>query len=244
MRFLIVGSGYTSIPMHETLAATLGLGFLLGLKHAAEADHLAAVSTMVSERRSLWQSALVGALWGLGHTSTLLVAGFCVLGLGLAIPQRIADVLELAVAVMIVILGMRLLHLHFHSHAHGGRPHIHLHFDNEQHPGTHHSGLLGWRPVVVGMVHGLAGSAALTLLVLSEVVRSSGTGAGFAYIVVFGIGSIGGMLLMSGLIGLPFSFGMRFFRRTVLPLRLTTALLSTAFGLLYALRTIQKLAVF
>ena len=229
--------------MHESLLATLGLGFLLGLKHATEADHLAAVSTIVSERRSIWHSAVVGTLWGIGHTGALLVAGFFVLGLGLIIPERVADVLELAVAIMIIVLGMRLLHLHIHSHAHGGRSHTHLHFQDETHPGAH-SGLSGWRPVLVGVVHGLAGSAALTLLVLTEIVGNGGAGLGFAYLLVFGLGSIGGMLLMSVLIGIPFSFGMHFFRRTIVPLRLLTAILSTGFGFLYALRIIGKLTAF
>jgi sulfite exporter TauE/SafE len=227
--------------MHESLWATLGLGFLLGLKHATEADHLAAVSTIVSERRSIWHSAAVGALWGIGHTAALLVAGVFVLGLGLVIPDRVADLLELAVAVMIIILGMRLLHLHVHSHAHGGLSHVHLHFQDEVHTGSQHSGLAGWRPVFVGLVHGLAGSAALTLLVLSEIVGTGGAGIGFAYLLVFGLGSIGGMLLMSVLIGLPFSFGIRFFRRTIVPLRLLTALLSTGFGFFYALTIVGKL---
>lgn len=235
--------GYT-LTMQESLLATLGLGFVLGLKHATEADHLAAVSTIVSERRSIWQSAVVGALWGVGHTSALLVAGFLVLTLGLVIPERIADVLELAVAVMIIFLGMRLLHMHVHAHAHGGRSHIHLHFQNETHAEDGHSGLAGWRPVLVGVVHGLAGSAALTLLVLSHVVQSHGAGLGLAYLVIFGFGSVAGMLLMSSLIGLPFSFGHRFFQRTLLPLRLFTAIFSTSFGVFYALRTIGKLAMF
>src|SRR3989442_108979 len=148
--------------MNESMLATLGLGFVLGLKHATEADHLAAVSTIVSERRSLWQSAAVGALWGMGHTASLLVAGVLVIGLGVAIPEALANILELAVALMIVFLGVRLLRLHIHPHAHGGSTHIHLHFQNEPHAGHGHSGLAGWRPVLVGIVHGLAGSAALT----------------------------------------------------------------------------------
>lgn len=230
--------------MHESLAATLGLGFLLGLKHASEADHLAAVSTMVSERRSVWQAALVGAWWGVGHTAALVAAGFLVLVLGIAIPERIANFLELGVGLMIIVLGMRLLHMHVHSHSHGGKSHLHLHFQDDQHAGDSHSGLLGWRPVLVGMVHGLAGSAALTLLVLSQVAHDSGVIAGLAYLALFGVGSIGGMLLMSSIIGLPFSFGGRFFRRTLIPLRLITAASSTAFGVFYALRTIQRLNIF
>src|SRR5207237_7885785 len=142
-----------------------GLGFLLGLKHATEADHLVAVSTIVSERRSLWQAAGVGALWGVGHTTSLLAAGLLVIALGVAIPARVANFLELAVALMIIFLGTRLLYmilhsrpdLHVHAHTHDGKRHIHLHFHDEHHAHgvgmTHndmHNGLSGWLPVLVG----------------------------------------------------------------------------------------------
>lgn len=230
------------------MLATLGLGFVLGLKHATEADHLAAISTIVSERRSIWQSAGVGALWGIGHTASLLVAGVFVVGLGVAIPERVAGVLELTVALMIVFLGMRLLSAHVHRHTHEGKPHIHVHFHDKEHAhpigithATVHSGLSGWRPVLVGIVHGLAGSAALTLLVLSTVVRNGSAFLGFAYLAIFGAGSIGGMLLMSCVISVPFSLGLRFFKRTLLPLRLLTGLFSTSFGIFYAWQIMERL---
>jgi sulfite exporter TauE/SafE len=228
--------------MNESIPSILGLGFVLGLKHATEADHLAAVSTIVSERRSITQSAVVGALWGAGHTVSLLFAGLLVMGLGIVIPEPVANVFELAVALMIIFLGMRLLRVHIHAHTHGGKSHVHFHFKDERHAHGGHSGLIGWRPVVVGVVHGLAGSAALTLLVLSEVVRQGSVLLGFAYLSIFGLGSIGGMLMMSVLIGLPFSFGARFFQRTLLPLRVFTGTISTSFGFFYAWRIVQKLA--
>jgi high-affinity nickel permease len=232
---------YTSKIMHESMLATLGLGFLLGLKHATEADHLAAVSTIVSEKRSIWQSAKVGVLWGAGHTASVLGAGFFVLVLGFAIPERVADVLELGVALMIIFLGMRLVRGHIHSHTHGGKRHIHFHFRDDMHTEATHDGLPGWRPLFVGIVHGLAGSAALTLLVVSQVARNGHAGLGLAYLLVFGIGSVGGMLLMSSLISLPFTFGRRFFERTLQPLRLLTGICSTGFGVVYALEITQKL---
>src|SRR5215510_3213231 len=114
--------------MHDSMLATLGLGFVLGLKHATEADHLAAVSTIVSERRSLWQSSAIGLLWGIGHTSSLLAAGVVVLGLGVVIPESIANAFELLVALMIVFLGMRLLRMHVHRHTHSRQTHAHLQF--------------------------------------------------------------------------------------------------------------------
>src|SRR5918998_1730910 len=115
----------------------LGLGFVLGLKHATEADHLVAVSTIVSEHRSVWRSAAVGALWGLGHTASLFVAGAALIALRVQIPDGVRVALELAVALMIVLLGTRILYFvlrrrrdaHVHAHAHdGGRTHTHLHF--------------------------------------------------------------------------------------------------------------------
>ena len=245
--------------MNEFLLATLGLGFVLGLKHATEADHLVAISTIVSERRSIWESASVGALWGVGHTASLLVAGFFVIALGIAIPERVASLLELAVALMIIFLGTRLLYrilrarpdLHVPGHTHDGRQHIHLHFHHEPHTHavdmTHndvHNGLSGWRPVLVGIVHGLAGSAALTLLVLSEVVRNGTVTLGFLYLLVFGSGSIGGMLLMSGLIGLPITLGFRFFQRTLVPMGALAGILSTSFGAFYAFKVVAKLSIY
>src|SRR5437879_9917969 len=199
------------LGMDQSMLATLGFGFLLGLKHATEADHLVAVSTIVSERRSIWQAAGVGALWGVGHTASLLAAGLFVIALGVAIPARVANFLELAVALMIIFLGTRLLYVILRS-----RPDLHVHAH------TH-----GGRPVLIGIVHGLAGSAALTLLVLSEVVRNGTPALGFAYLFVFGLGSITGMLVMSGLIGVPISLGIRFFQRALLPIRVLAGISST-----------------
>ena len=230
--------------MNQSVLATLALGFVLGIKHATEADHLAAVSTIVSQRRSLLQSAAVGVFWGIGHTAALIAAGVLVLCVGLVIPENVANVLELFVALMIIFLGMRLLHLHIHAHSHGGRSHIHLHFRDEEHAGAAHSGLAGWRSVIIGMIHGLAGSAALTLLVLSQVVRNGGIAMGFAYLLIFGVGSIAGMLVMSSLISIPFALGLRFFQRSLVALRVVTGVFSTSFGIVYALRIAAKLSLF
>src|SRR5215212_2083562 len=233
----------------------LGLGFVLGLKHATEADHLVAVSTIVSEHRSVWRSAAVGGLWGFGHTASLFAAGAVLIALRVRVPEGVATALELAVALMIVLLGTRILYLvlrgrrdvHVHAHAHGGRTHTHLHFHErvdahraaDAHAVSHawHRGLWGWRPFAVGAVHGLAGSAALTLFVLAEVLRGGSKLLGFAYLFVFGVGSIGGMLLMSTLIGLPFVFTARRFRRIDTPVRLLAGTASVLFGLYYAWQT-------
>jgi ABC-type nickel/cobalt efflux system permease component RcnA len=241
--------------MHSAALFTLGLGFALGLKHATEADHLVAVATVVSEQRSVLRSALVGALWGVGHTASLFAAGVIVIILRVAIPARVATMLELAVALMIILLGSRILYLlsrrrtrvHAHTHTHDGvRAHTHLHFHDarEAHDATMHArahkhggGLSGWRPLAVGAVHGLAGSAALTLLVLTEVVRDGSRTLGLAYLVVFGVGSVGGMLLMSMIISTPFVFTAARFQRFDAPLRLFAGLASVAFGLYYAWHT-------
>ena len=233
----------------------LGLGFLLGLKHATEADHLVAVTTIVSEQRSVSRSALVGALWGVGHTAALLAAGVFVILLEVTIPERVAAALEFGVALMIVFLGSRVLYLalrrrrrvHVHAHTHDGRTHTHLHFheSGDAHapaaahapPHERHGGFRGWRPLAVGAVHGLAGSAALTLLVLAEVLRDGSRALGLAYLLLFGAGSVGGMMLMSALISLPFVFTASRFTRVDAPVRLLTGLVSVAFGLYYAWET-------
>lgn len=235
----------------------LGLGFALGLKHATEADHLVAVSTIVSEQRSVWRSAAVGALWGLGHTASLFLAGTVLIALRVRIPEGLAAALELLVALMIVLLGSRILYVvlrgrrdvHVHAHTHDGHTHTHLHFHGrgDAHPAAAgpavphrwHRGLWGWRPVAVGAVHGLAGSAALTLFVLTDVLRGGSRLLGFAYLLIFGVGSIGGMLLMSTLVGLPFVLTARRFRRVDTPVRLLAGVASVLFGLYYAFETMR-----
>lgn len=194
-------------------AAILGFGFLIGLKHATEADHLAAVSTMVSERRSLWSSAIVGGLWGLGHTISLFAAGIFVLLLDFHISEVMERWLEFGVGVMLTLLGINVLRkiltggiVHFHAHEHGGHnhahPHVHDH-DEVLHPETAHSKTQSPKALLVGLIHGLAGSAGLMLVMIPTIPSKT---AGLVYIVVFGLGSIGGMMLMSLLVGLPFHY--------------------------------------
>lgn len=188
--------------------AVLGLGFFLGLKHATEADHLAAVSTIVSNRRSLWSSVLVGGMWGLGHTVSLIAAGVFVLLLDFQISQETERWLETSVGIMLTLLGLNVLRklftggvLHFHVHDHGGHAHAHPHLHEPATPDIHHGNHFRPQALFVGMVHGLAGSAALMLLVIPTIPSRV---LGLLYIVIFGIGSIGGMMLMSFFVGLPF----------------------------------------
>jgi high-affinity nickel-transport protein len=232
--------------------ALLGLGLVFGLKHATEADHIVAVSTIVSEQRSLLRSALVGALWGIGHTISLVLVGILVLALRVAVPEGIAHWLEFGVALMIIGLGLSALlrarsgrrrrDVHLHKHHHDGVSHVHLHFHEHEteHTGgavashSHTVSRIGFKPLLVGAMHGLAGSAALTLLVLTQI---QSTALGLVYLAVFGLGSIAGMLLMSGLIGLPFALSARRLGGVHYGLQAAAGALSVAFGLWYAYQT-------
>lgn len=190
-----------------TTYSLLFFGFVLGLRHATEADHLAAVSTIVSERKSLFSAALVGGLWGVGHTIALFVVGLIVILLKLQISESVEAKLESVVGVMLVILGVNAVRkilssktIHAHTHDHSGHEHKHLHTHaDETAEASHHR--FSPRSVVVGMIHGLAGSGALMFIILPLIESPV---VALAYIVVFGIGSIGGMMLMSFLLGLPF----------------------------------------
>jgi hypothetical protein len=218
----------------------LAIGFVFGLKHALDADHLVAVSTIVSEKRSAWSASLVGGLWGLGHTASLLIAGFLIIVLRLQVPERLAQWLEFSVAAMIVVLGANLLRTMLRSrgarielgeHTHGPVTHRHPHVTSVGTPegGMHGSWKgIGRKPFFVGMVHGLAGSAALMLLVLSEI-RSPELG--LLYILVFGVGSVGGMLIMSTLFSLPYLLLAGRFARIDFGLRVSTGIFSVLFGI-------------
>jgi len=209
------------------LLSILGLGLLLGLKHALDADHVVAVSTITSQTKSLKKAAWIGAFWGLGHTTTLLIAGTIVLALGLTIPDRLSLGLEFIVGIILVILGGRVLlrirkdQLHIHQHNHDGAAHVHLHAhaNNPTHQHSHMS-------FAVGMVHGLAGSAALMLLVLATV-RS--LPLGILYILIFGLGTMLGMAVVTMLISLPFLAASRM-QRVHTGLTLAAGLASIAIG--------------
>jgi sulfite exporter TauE/SafE len=232
--------------MSETLIAfstvpTVGimtLGFFLGLRHATEADHLAAVSTIVTTRRSLFSSAIVGGLWGFGHTISLMAAGVFVLLLNFQISERTERFLETCVGVMLTVLGLNVLRkliaggrLHFHSHGHGGHTHVHPHVHANGEAGAdhaHHDLVFSRRALFIGMVHGLAGSAALMLMVIPTIESRA---IGLLYIAIFGAGSIGGMMLMSLLIGLPFHLTAARFARYNRLLQAVAGLVSVGLGL-------------
>ena len=226
--------------MEPSLAAILALGFVLGLKHATDADHVVAVTTFVSEQKSLVRSCWIGAFWGAGHTLSLAIAGLFVILLKVNIPKWLETRLEFGVAVMLVVLGARVLyktwkqklelHRHPHSHAPGASPHVHWHV--HAHGAVHeHTGWLhvGLRPLLVGMVHGAAGSGALMLLVLSTIHSSL---RALLYIGVFGVGSVAGMLIVSALLSLPMQWVGKRVATSYRPVQIFAGLFSVVFGLL------------
>jgi hypothetical protein len=222
-------------PMPTSPLALLTFGFVLGLRHALDVDHLAAVSTIVSVRRSVWGSSVVGALWGLGHTAALLAASLVVIGMHASIPPAVAQGLELGVAVMLVVLGVRLLatlgrggRLHVHAHTHEGVVHVHPHVHAPAMQVNHDHAPASRMPFWVGLVHGLAGSAALMLAVLATI-RS--TPLALVYVAVFGCGSIGGMMAMSTLLSVPMVLAAGRFARAERVVRAGAALASVAVGL-------------
>ncbi len=198
----------------RVMVSLLILGFFIGMRHALEADHVAAVSSLATRSASPRECIRQGVFWGLGHTLTLFVVGSSVLLLDRALPERLASGLELAVGVMLVLLGLDVLRrlakerVHFHLHEHeGGIRHFHGHSHvGESVHRTHSHGhwrTMPLRALVVGLVHGMAGSAALILLTLQSV---PSVGAGLVYMLLFGVGSIAGMALLSVAIAVPLRY--------------------------------------
>ena len=208
--------------MTVSVESLTAVGFVLGLRHALEADHVAAVSTIVTERRSLLSSLLVGASWGFGHTLALLIAGVGVLLLRYQLTDRMAHGFELCVGIMLVLLGANALR----TLRRGGASHAHAHTSVAPH--SHADRWFVARPLLVGMVHGLAGSAPLLLLALT--VMSSPLAA-FSYIAVFGIGSMMGMTIMSLLVSLPARLTVEHFARANLAMRALAGSFSVGLGL-------------
>jgi high-affinity nickel-transport protein len=179
-------------------AASAGLGTLLGMRHALEPDHLAALSTLLTGERSVRKAAWLGVYWGIGHTLTLLAAGTLLVVLRAEMPARTSDVLAFAVALLLVAFGIRAIYLSAgpapagptHSHTHGA--------PSRSSPSG--SWTIARRPLLVGAVHGLAGSGALTALVMATI---PSMGARLVYLALFGIGSTLGMAALSGLLGWP-----------------------------------------
>ena len=245
----------------STIWEVLALGLLLGVRHAFDADHLVAVTTIVSEYRNPLRAIWVGISWGLGHTTTLLLMGIALLLLKLRLPEGLALFFEFMVGLVLVLLGIQIFwgfrrrRVHIHPH-HGSEPHVHFHSHAQaqehghhtshqrgnlgkllitgivprEHPTTPSSALKPFfrvRSYVVGTVHGLAGSAALMLLVLAGL---KSTLTGVLYILVFGLGSVVSMGLISIFISLPFSASSRLPRLNLL-VQVSAGTFSILFGL-------------
>lgn len=241
----LIGSGPFPI------GSTLTLGFVLGLKHALDADHLAAVSTFASEEKNPWRSSLIGAYWGLGHTASLLVFGMAIAIFRLAVPARLSQTLEFLVGIMLVVLGLNVIRklaqgqaIHAHSHTHEGTTHSHLHLHlgeaphpsadgqgGAQHAHRHHMLRVGGRPFIVGVVHGLAGTAALMLLVIGAIPSLL---LALGYILIFGGGCVGGMMIMSMLMSVPLALATRRMATVERGIRLAAGLFSLGFGIFLA----------
>ncbi|MEO5815111.1 MAG: high-affinity nickel-transport family protein [Gemmatimonadaceae bacterium] len=195
------------------LSVTL-LGFLLGMRHATDPDHVVAVTTIVSQQRSLGKAARTGVLWGIGHTATIILVGGAIIVLKVqlsAIPPRVGLSLEFAVAVMLVVLGLLTLA--------GGERRV---ADSTA------------RPLTVGFVHGLAGSAAVATL--PQVALIPNPGWALAYLGVFGVGTIVGMLLITASIAAPSLLAVHKFAGLNRTLRIASGVASIAFGLFLAHR--------
>jgi len=221
------------MPVLE-LVTSSGLGSLLGMRHALEPDHLAAVSTLVTGERSGAKAALLGVCWGVGHTLALLAAGGALVIMRAEMPARIADLFELGVALMLIGLGLRAVYLAarqgtagpVHAHHHGSRVHAHQGAPAHIHIGAW---TLARRPLLVGAVHGLAGSGALTALVVATL---PSTTARITYMAVFGLGSTLGMAALSGLLGWPLARAGRH-RGLARALSLTVGCVSTVLGVFW-----------
>jgi high-affinity nickel permease len=243
--------------------SVLLLGFFLGMRHATDADHVIAVATIVNRQRSVLAAAWTGALWGVGHTLTILAVGSAIVLFGLVVPPRVGLGMEFSVAIMLIVLGILTLtgvtrriheasvgpphtssedrhahpHVHgdyVHSHVHGHAPDAHGHAE-EATPQARLDRLLGrfglyqvLRPLVVGLVHGLAGSAAVALLVLAAI---SDPWWATGYLLVFGLGTIAGMMLITLAVAVPFAVTARRFAWLNRHLATASGVLSLAFGL-------------
>src|SRR5579864_5181392 len=242
----------------------VAVGFFLGMRHATDPDHVIAVTTIVSRQRNLLRAAMTGIFWGIGHTLTIFVVGTIIILFDVVIPARIGLSMELSVGLMLILLGVMNIAsffrsarsissqdselIHRHPHSHGDYVHSHAHGHSpDKHPHSANQTPLTWldrvfgriglyqqlRPLVVGIVHGLAGSAAIALLILTTIRNPHWA---IAYLLVFGAGTVGGMMLITMSIASAFNFFGKRHERFSQRLGLASGLVSLAFGLVLAYR--------
>lgn len=239
-----------------TLLSIVAIGFFLGMRHATDPDHVIAVTTIVSRERKLGRAAWIGVFWGLGHTLTIFTVGSAIILFNVVIPARIGLSMELSVAVMLILLGvwnvasfLRAVPadapvVHSHPHIHDGHVHSHEHLHVSEAHSHEHSQLTALdqrfgkaapyrllRPLLVGIVHGLAGSAAVALLILATIQNSRWA---IAYLLVFGVGTIAGMMLITMSLASTFHVVGHRFERFSHRLKMISGLVSLAFGLVIA----------
>jgi ABC-type nickel/cobalt efflux system permease component RcnA len=209
--------------------AVLLLGFVLGMRHATDSDHVVAVTTIVSQQRSVRAAGLIGAVWGVGHTLTILVVGGAIIFFSVVIPPRLGLSMEFSVALMLVLLGganlfgaTRQIAELAHGHDHAAPP---------RHAPVRPTTLA--RPLMVGVVHGLAGSAAVALLVLTTIRDPRWA---LLYLLLFGAGTVVGMMLLTSMIAVPFAIAADRFARVNRRMVQITSLISIGLGLFIAYR--------
>ena len=254
----------TEVLLIPNNAAPLGialLGLILGMRHATDADHVIAVTAIVSGERRIGAAARIGIAWGLGHSVTVFLVGGAIILFKLTVPPRLSMALEFAVAIVLILLGMSVLarssprianflglkrnadewFAHSHAHEHGGTMHVHPHAHSHADEHSHHSHVPAKTPRFargsherafgVGLVHGLAGSAAIALLVLSAIPNPVW---GLVYLAIFGFGTILGMMLITMAIGVPISLTAARLGSLNHALLIGAGLLSLGFGLFLA----------
>lgn len=199
-----------------TALSIVSLGFFLGMRHASDPDHVVAITTLVSRERSLARAAWGGAVWGIGHTVTIVLVGGAIILFNVTVPPRLGLAMELSVGLLLVVLGL----LNVTGNARAARQWASAE-SLRAHPFV--------RPLLVGIVHGLAGSAAVALLVLTTIRTPSWA---LAYLLVFGLGTVLGMVLVTTLMAMPFAYTSGQFSRTNRRLQLATGLVSIGFGVL------------
>lgn len=210
----------------STLLPLLALGFFLGMRHATDPDHVVAVTTILAREKRVSMAAVIGGLWGLGHTLTILLVGGAIVVFGIVIPPRLGLTMEFSVAVMLVLLGAINLAGIFKQVG------ALAHHDHPHHDGVARNRYAtAARPLAIGVVHGLAGSAAIALVVLAAVHTAAGA---IAYLVIFCVGTIAGMMLMTSAFALPLMVGQSRFANIEHWMARGTGVVSVLFGLFMA----------